>query len=237
MLAYCSTALVILFASIEVTTSFHSGPPNTTIVCKEMFPVGHGVDAQMSSPPYKIFLSQNIYTPSEKIQVTVQAEKGHFIRGLFIQARLADCSGDHKDVPIGTFFLKPDERYLKTVSCLNTQYSAVSHLSNTPLGNAVFDWYAPDSHQGHIYFRATVVKQRRTFWTNVMSEFVRDIGSHAHPEYCPVRSLIDKDQELTTPQPSTVSPQKSKSGKDAVQPHILSVIFLVVIYFIMNHSF
>ncbi|KAK3577480.1 hypothetical protein CHS0354_026427 [Potamilus streckersoni] len=239
MLADLSIALVFLFASLEMTTSFPSGPPNTTVVCKEMFPVGHGVDAQMSNPPYKIFLSQNIYTPLEKIQVTVQAERGYFIRGLFLQARLADCSGDHKDVPIGTFFLKPDERYLKTVSCLNRRYSTVSHLSNTPLDHAVFDWYAPDPHTGHIYFRATVVKQRRTFWTNVMSEFVRDIGSHAHPEYCPVRHLIDNDRELSTAKTpidgKTQSPEKIKSGKAAVHPHILFVNFLLIVYVIQNH--
>ena len=63
--------MVILFwalAFLDMVSAFPSGPPNTRVVCQEMFPFGHGVDAQSSPPPYRIDISQNIYTANEKIR-------------------------------------------------------------------------------------------------------------------------------------------------------------------------
>ena len=40
--------------------AFSTGPPNTAEVCQHMFP-GHGVNAQMSTPPFEIKLSRKTY--------------------------------------------------------------------------------------------------------------------------------------------------------------------------------
>ena len=48
--------------------TFPNGPPNTEYICQEMFPVGHQANAQFTKPPYEILLSNNMYTPFEKIR-------------------------------------------------------------------------------------------------------------------------------------------------------------------------
>ena len=60
--------LAVAIQYLHVVTGFPTGPPRTDFVCKDMFPVGHGYDAQFTEPPYSIKLSQNVYTPWEELR-------------------------------------------------------------------------------------------------------------------------------------------------------------------------
>lgn len=189
------------------STCFHYGPPATTHVCKNMFPEGHHVDSQTTEPPFEIMLSQNVYTSWEEIQVTLKAKPGHYFRGFFMQARRADCTHRFQYEPLGTFTVLPgDITLLKTLPCFNNKDSAVSHRTNESLAKAVFRWNAPAAQIGHIFFVATVVKERELFWTNVRYVFLRDLSNkESRAEFCPTKSYIDPPDINTTPDPTVTT--------------------------------
>ena len=58
--------LVFTVFLIGNVNSFPYGVPNRPYVCQEMFPIGHGSNAQFSDPPFEINLSQNIYSEGQE---------------------------------------------------------------------------------------------------------------------------------------------------------------------------
>lgn len=59
--------LLVGWGLIPLATLHVTGPPPSPHVCREMFPMGHHVDAQMSESPYEIDLNMNVHKPWEKI--------------------------------------------------------------------------------------------------------------------------------------------------------------------------
>lgn len=200
--------ILLLLCQLYCCHGYHYGPPPTEHVCREMFPEGHHVDAQPGeNPPFEIDLSQNVYTPWEEVEVKLRATDGLHFRGFFMQVRRANCSHPYKDEALGMFTVFPeDQELLKTMPCLNNRDSAISHRVNKTFNAVKFRWNAPAARMGHLYFRATVVRQQDIFWTNVKSHFMRDLDqSHAIAQYCNVRRQIEPGEVNTTPSPPTSS--------------------------------
>ena len=52
--------LTLLLTLLCPVGAYPKGPPLSA--CTEMFPVGHGKDAQQSAPPYRLYLSSTTFT-------------------------------------------------------------------------------------------------------------------------------------------------------------------------------
>lgn len=224
-----------IFVNAFITcNAFDTGPPNTEHVCKTMFPEGHHVDSQTKPSPYKISLSMNIYTPWDRLNVTVQASPDYYIKGLFIQARRANCSHPLQNEPLGVFHLKDRDPTLKTMPCLGKINSSISHRINVRLSEVDFQWFAPAKNVGHIYFVATVVHQQMVFWTNVTSEIIRSLETPGLGEKCAMKVLIDSPLINTTPGPSTTAP---KSGSSAGPMCSFETIFIIrLVHFYLTYA-
>ncbi|KAM4722464.1 putative ferric-chelate reductase 1 [Rhinophrynus dorsalis] len=127
--------------------------------CSTMIP-HHGVEPQTSQAPYTLTTSSNTYSPGQEITVTLSTTGTQF-KGFLIQART-----DNGTTPVGSFkVITPDAQPL---TC-TTAAAAVSHTSNNLKTSIQVIWVAADSNGTDIHFRATVVENKLTFWTNVVS--------------------------------------------------------------------
>ncbi|XP_076462852.1 putative defense protein 3 [Babylonia areolata] len=165
--------VVVLLQTTASVTAYPNGAPDST--CLSMFPVGHRVNAMTSSPPFALEVTGGPLTfPNQSLTVTLRVKRDpdHFV-GMLVQARMADC---YSDKPVGSFYFQGEGNFLKVMDChIERPRSAVSHNASVKRTNKVqFFWLSPMSPPGHIYFRATVVKNVTTFWTNVFSEMVQD---------------------------------------------------------------
>ena len=61
--------LSLVFLIIEIAKAHKKGPPvdSTPNLCMDMFPTGHGAQAQTSTSPYKIITSNKCYKKGQKI--------------------------------------------------------------------------------------------------------------------------------------------------------------------------
>ncbi|KAE8610810.1 hypothetical protein XENTR_v10012249 [Xenopus tropicalis] len=78
-----------------------------------------------------------------------------------IQARKANG-----DILVGSFEVSNADA--QTLTC-KSPADAVSHTDSNLKSNIQVTWTAPDVLTGNVMFRATVVKSKKTFWTNVVS--------------------------------------------------------------------
>ncbi|VDI33353.1 Hypothetical predicted protein [Mytilus galloprovincialis] len=138
------------------------------------------------SSPYKISINSTTYTANSVIEVFVYANGDHgydFYEGMLLQVRRADCDHTSKDVSVGTFMLNTGEDFLTTMSCTNLD-DTVGHMAHAHIYNRTFYWKAPPMTEGPLFIRATIARRQRTFWMNVVSEFIMDPGSSITPETC-----------------------------------------------------
>uniref|UniRef100_A0A8C5WFM0 Reelin domain-containing protein n=1 Tax=Leptobrachium leishanense TaxID=445787 RepID=A0A8C5WFM0_9ANUR len=114
--------------------------------CSSMLP-SHGTSAQTSSAPYSLVLPKYTYSAGEKIKVTLstRADRPSFT-GFLIQARSGNST-----TPLGSF------------------EDALSHMSKSAKSVLQFTWVAPTSNAGDIQLRATVVKVKMQYWTDIFS--------------------------------------------------------------------
>lgn len=182
--------LTILLSILPIPSrGFGMGPPLGA--CVDMWPKQHGADAQTSDPPYTITTSKDTYSPGEILTITVSTTENEdikFFEGLFVQARRANCSHKEYEEAVGTFALPDDETFLGLLHCQGGPNSAVGHIAHAHIVERKFSWTAPASSVGHIYFRATVARRQKTFWTKVTSEFIRDPLVSSSPQMCPIQT-------------------------------------------------
>lgn len=179
---------MMLMAMVAEVRGYPQGPPVSA--CGDMFPQGHKVDAKPITPPYTLSASPATVAAGETVTLSLEATGDStypYYEGMFVQARWASCDSDE---PVGTFTVPQNDDFLKLMTCNNTAASAVSNKVSNHETNKTFTWTAPTPFQGRIYFRATVVKNKENFWTNVFSSYVTYTGdtSQAPAEYCTVRS-------------------------------------------------
>ncbi|KAL3869926.1 hypothetical protein ACJMK2_042547 [Sinanodonta woodiana] len=189
MVSTCVLALLISI-SLPGVMSYATGPPLTA--CTDMFPVGHGSNAQNDNgiqPPFSITVNSTVYRPGDIIQVSLNSAQPWFFEGVFIQARSANCSSPMKDTPIGTFRTVPEVKLLSLLPCSNKVDSAIAHNQELKLTNITFYWIAPSGSAGHVYLRGTFARNKEVFWTNVFSDFIVDSNqTNQTKEKCTVRT-------------------------------------------------
>ncbi|XP_041351739.1 putative defense protein Hdd11 [Gigantopelta aegis] len=190
--AIFAITVVVGLASVS---AYPEGPPLSC--CSHMFPVGHEVNAQTSTPTVTIKMKNSggsdttSYTAGEQITVTVEtanpSDTTIYYEGLFVQARRANCMSHQKMQPVGTFSFEANNTYLKTLDCGSVSKSAVSQKVSVHQTSQTFTWTAPATTVGHVYFQATVVKNVSRFWTGVQSGFLYDAADTGNATYCMVR--------------------------------------------------
>ncbi|KAK3588428.1 hypothetical protein CHS0354_026755 [Potamilus streckersoni] len=214
MVSTCALALLISI-TLPGAASYPSGPPLSS--CTDMFPVGHGSNAQNangSQPPFSITVNSTVYHANDVIQVNLSSTQPWFFEGVFIQARSANCSNPMKDSPIGTFRTIVGEKLLSPINCLEKASSAIAHNQELNLTNIMFYWIAPSGSVGDVYLRGTFARNKALFWTNVFSGYIADA------------SLTNLTKERCTP-PAMTS-QKTGNGNTLVIS--LSAIFLSLLF-------
>ncbi|KAK7100442.1 putative defense protein Hdd11 [Littorina saxatilis] len=190
---------LLALAVVHVAHGYPNGPP--VKACTSMYPSGHKVDAQTSDPPYELLVSSNTVQLGQDVTVTLKMKTDHdpaypYFEGVFVQARMANCMSD---LPIGTFSVPENDPFLRVMDChADRPMSAVSHKNHTHQTEKMFTWTAPTSEPGRIYFRATVVKNTETFWTNVYSPYLEDDtdDSNVPGKYCEVQSTVGSASSL-----------------------------------------
>uniref|UniRef100_K1RDF5 Putative ferric-chelate reductase 1-like protein n=1 Tax=Magallana gigas TaxID=29159 RepID=K1RDF5_MAGGI len=145
--------------------------------CSSLTPWHSANQPQTNAVPYVITVSKTSYRPMEQIVVTIQACKGHSFKGFLIQPRLAQFAT--QDVKIGVFGMYSNAPYQYT--CPDTRNGvrgqALTHTSNEDKTKLSIVWQAPRVPQGHVVFRATILKEYTTFWVAVNSPIVYDAYS------------------------------------------------------------
>ncbi|XP_030836067.1 putative defense protein 3 [Strongylocentrotus purpuratus] len=131
-------------AAVPLVRAFPSGAPAGA--CVNLTP-GHWNENQMvispqaGQSPYVLSVSENMYTPSEELTVSVT---GGSFKGILLQARLAD------DTLVGTFSDPPPNT--KLIQCTGPGDS-VTHTSSAPKeAGTSFTWTAPGSNVGNVIF-------------------------------------------------------------------------------------
>ncbi|KAL3869923.1 hypothetical protein ACJMK2_042545 [Sinanodonta woodiana] len=183
---------IVTLLCLPGVLSYALGPPLTS--CTDMFPSGHGFDAQNangSQPPFSITLNSTTYNPGDVIQVFLNSAAPWFFEGVFIQARRAKCNSLMRDSPVGTFQTMPNEDFVKPMDCSGITNSALAHYSHKHISNRTIYWRAPSERVGHIYLRGTFARNKKIFWTNVFSSYIRDSSiTDQPPEICPVQARM-----------------------------------------------
>jgi len=162
---------VLLSVGVALVAAYPQGPPiQIEGVCTDMFPTGHGVEKQSGDPPYEYVLSQECYKEGVAVHVAIKAthemKDKRYFEGFFTQVQ----ENNVKDVSYGTFSTEDDE-YSNTYNCFNAPDSAVGHMKKEHFTARVFTWNPPAGVTNKtLHFRSTVVKNKETFWTDMMSE-------------------------------------------------------------------
>ncbi|KAK7508161.1 hypothetical protein BaRGS_00000400 [Batillaria attramentaria] len=197
-------SLLLIAAHVALVAAYGTGPPKgdqegAAKVCMDMFPVGHGEDARTEAPPYEIRLDATQLSLGSPISVKSDQTTYTYFEGVFVQARMASCGSSEGMEALGSFSIAENDTFLQLYSCGKGQMdNAVGHKEASHQSNITFLWHPPASEPGHVYFRATVAKNRTHFWTNVFSPFVTDPSdTRSLPQddamnnkYCDVRSTL-----------------------------------------------
>ncbi|OCT85249.1 hypothetical protein XELAEV_18023412mg [Xenopus laevis] len=167
--------LILLCALLpKYTDAFSNG--KVASVCGTMIPT-HSTSAQTTDPPFMLVSSKGTYNQGVKIAVNLSATSTVVIKGFLIQART--INGDNL---VGSFEVSnPDAQ---TLDC-NNPADAVSQTGAASKTSIQVTWKAPNIPTGNIMFRATVVRNERTFWANIVSRALNatsnstaTLGSH-----------------------------------------------------------
>jgi len=161
---------------LGLVNAYPEGPPADS--CGDMFPSGHGADAHTISAPFTLTASATNFTANAMITLWVNATGDAtypYYEGVFVQARKASSCND--STPVGTFTIPANDNFLKVMSCSGGSNNAVAHKTATHETGRMFTWTAPATSSGHVFFRATVVKNEKNFWTNVFSGVIRDMAA------------------------------------------------------------
>ncbi|XP_056004470.1 putative defense protein 2 isoform X2 [Ostrea edulis] len=165
-----ATPMLSLLVSLSLLSvgvyCYPNGAPTGS--CGSMIP-GHNAAVQTGASPYRVTMNTTSYDAGDVIEVTVS---GGTYRGVFVQARPANCS----TVTFPTFSLMSEETNLQTLSCNGVANSAITHTNKNDKTQSVFYW-SPAANLGHVYFRATFVQTFNTYWVGIVSPVLRDSSS------------------------------------------------------------
>nr|XP_060629978.1 putative ferric-chelate reductase 1 isoform X1 [Anolis sagrei ordinatus] len=155
-----------LFFFWKVFSSTVLGFPSGKISgsCDSMLPSHRNAIPQTSPPPYAISVSNTSFAPRDEIIVSLTGLNGSSFKGFLLQARTPGG-----DSAVGSFrILSPDTQGLE---CNNIQNSSVSHTNRLDKQNVTAVWIAPPGVR-QVAFRATVVQNYTTFWSQIQSHLL-----------------------------------------------------------------
>ncbi|XP_069497783.1 putative ferric-chelate reductase 1 isoform X2 [Ambystoma mexicanum] len=154
--------LLLLGISSFLILRVHCYPNGkVNVACESMMP-NHRADPQTSQAPYSISVSNTVFSPGDKITVTLQANVGSTFKGFLLQAQTVGGNAI-----VGSFDVSDSSA--QTLQCNNMVNSAVSHTSATSKTRISVVWTAP-SGSSQTLFRATFVQSAPIFWTQVESQ-------------------------------------------------------------------
>ncbi|KAL4220822.1 DOMON domain-containing protein frrs1L [Mactra antiquata] len=137
-----------------------SNNKQTKFLCRNRLPAfasRRNIPAQTTQSPYKIILPPEV-RPGQVIDVKIQSNTGNPFRSFMLQVLSSD-------VVIGEFQASP------TVN-LQTCYSMADTVTSSGVRqktSAIVSWKAPEDIRSSIIVRATIVKNFRTYWTDIIS--------------------------------------------------------------------
>lgn len=162
---------VLLFSIVFATTSLtdvSSLPTGAPIAaCSTMTP-NHGFAAQTTESPYKIIVTSNSITKSELLELRIEPNTGEMFKGFIVRA----LTDDDKVVGLFSASSSADYKMLNCSEVSETASSVVTHTNALEKSGITFQWRAAADFTGNIRFKATIVKSKEVFWTNVESNKV-----------------------------------------------------------------
>ncbi|XP_071118350.1 putative defense protein Hdd11 [Haliotis cracherodii] len=190
-----SGVLLWTFLACPPASCYPGGAP--VMACGDMFPSGHGTEAQVSPSPYRITVPKRKYDPNTTIKISLIATVGYF-RGVFVQARRVGCRVNVTEV-IGSFTINDNE--LEAQHCFGKIHSAVTHKMPSKKTRKDIYWTPPVTPAGHVVIRATFVMEKEMFWIGVESDILVDLQEMDTPK-C-IASTVRPIPAFTTTPPTT----------------------------------
>ncbi|OCT85250.1 putative ferric-chelate reductase 1 [Xenopus laevis] len=166
------TVFGLLVFCLLINSAQPFGNGKISLACDTMTPVHKTFTTQVSMAPYRVSASSYTFSPGDEITVTLLANSNTTFEGFFLQAR--SVSGNNM---VGNFrVLNSNSQILE---CGGVMGLAVSHVNTTKKYNITALWTAPDLSDD-VHFRATFVRNFRTFWVGVESP-VLSLINHSNP--------------------------------------------------------
>ncbi|XP_046585638.1 putative ferric-chelate reductase 1 isoform X3 [Haliotis rubra] len=162
--------------------------------CLNLIPVHDGTTANTTQAPYSITVNATSIKQGTTVTVTLNATAADgYFKGFLVQARCTKCTTADTAIVPGTFakYTASDDT-IKTKTCAGAEKNSMTHTSRSMKTSAVFTWTAPsnfDVSQG-VKFRATIVKDKPIWWTNVASQEISITGTNSAPHVAPVVAVV-----------------------------------------------
>ncbi|XP_031756880.1 putative ferric-chelate reductase 1 isoform X2 [Xenopus tropicalis] len=151
--------LLVFWLLINSVQPFGNG--NVGLACDTMMPNHRTHAAQESMSPYRVAASSYSFSPGDEITVTLLANFNTTFEGFLLQAR--SVTGNRL---VGNFRVLNSNSQI--LDCGGVMGLAVSHINTSKKSNITALWTAPDLSD-NVHFRATFVRNFKTFWVGVES--------------------------------------------------------------------
>ncbi|XP_046567081.1 putative ferric-chelate reductase 1 isoform X2 [Haliotis rubra] len=159
---------VSLLLSARSTRAYTKGAPERA--CADMMP-RHHTPAQTTDSPFVVLLEKHTYSPGETVEVTLEGRCGEQFEGFLLQARRADPVYN-TSVYIGSFI----QTATTSPVCENGDGvpRGLTQTEKSPKSIVKATWRAPSKAAGHVIFKASFVKDYKTFWVRINSAVLMD---------------------------------------------------------------
>ncbi|XP_052102816.1 putative defense protein 2 [Mytilus californianus] len=176
---------LFLLSNVSFCLAYSTGAPKSKYVCSRRQP-HHGVQPQITSSPFVILVNTTFPGYGDLIEVTVKARENTKFRGFLIQALPENDKFVLKETkPIGAFSSGG-----KLINCF-LDNDTVTHNNNQDKSSIklLFKMSTSEVYK-NFSFSATVVKDFRTFWTDVTSAPISSPDAGPSPSEDWTRTVI-----------------------------------------------
>ncbi|XP_063410302.1 putative defense protein 2 [Mytilus trossulus] len=183
---------LFLLSNVSICLAYSTGAPKSKTVCSRRQP-HHGVQPQITSSPYVILVNSTFPGYGDLIEVTVKANENARFRGFLIQALPEnDKFAPKQTKPIGAF-----SNGGKLINCFQDN-DTVTHTNNQDKSSItlLFKMSATEVYK-NFSFRATIVKDFRTFWTDVASAPISTPDAGPSPSEDWTRTVIKTAESIS----------------------------------------
>ncbi|CAG2257937.1 unnamed protein product [Mytilus edulis] len=179
-------------SNVSICLAYSTGAPKSKTVCSRRQP-HHGVQPQITSSPYVILVNTTFPGYGDLIEVTVEAKENSRFRGFLIQALPENDKFVQTDTkPIGSFSSGG-----KFINCFQDN-DTVTHTNNQDKSSIklIFKMSTSEVYK-NFSFRATIVKDFRTFWTDVASAPISSPDTGPSPSEDWTRTVIKTAESIS----------------------------------------